>query len=298
MIQWIAVDWGTSHCRAYAMNEHGEVIDERHSDNGMSVIQKGEFETTLKNLIEPWLKPEGKLCVVASGMVGARQGWQEVNYIKTPCELSKLPSQAVTIVNDSLFDVHIVAGVSQVAPADVMRGEETQIAGLLNRNSITDGVICLPGTHSKWATIKDNSLLSFQTFMTGEWYSILAKHSLLHFDFNPENWNTKGFLTAVNDGYEQPEKLSALTFNIRARNLLQSESTSVAARLSGLLIGAELKATQDLWKSQLVELIGSDQLLEHYASALTHLGGQSRRHEARDCTLSGLSAVYQRIKTR
>ena len=49
-----------------------------------------------------------------------------------------------------------------------MRGEETQIAGFLALNPGWDGVICLPGTHSKWAHVSAGEVVSFQTFLTGE----------------------------------------------------------------------------------------------------------------------------------
>ena len=60
-----------------------------------------------------------------------------------------------------------------------MRGEETQIAGALSLMPGFDGVLCLPGTHSKWAQICAGEVVSFQTFMTGEMFALLSEQSVL-----------------------------------------------------------------------------------------------------------------------
>ena len=61
-----------------------------------------------------------------------------------------------------------------------MRGEETQILGLLDELA-GDGphALCLPGTHSKWATVEHGRITTFHTAMTGELYAVLTQHSLL-----------------------------------------------------------------------------------------------------------------------
>ena len=58
-----------------------------------------------------------------------------------------------------------------------MRGEETQIAGFLALNPKFDGVICLPGTHTKWVHISAGEIVSFRTFMTGEMFALLSQQS-------------------------------------------------------------------------------------------------------------------------
>ena len=60
-----------------------------------------------------------------------------------------------------------------------MRGEETQIAGVLCQQKAFSGVLCLPGTHSKLALSEKGQVLSFRTFMTGEIFSLLSKQSVL-----------------------------------------------------------------------------------------------------------------------
>src|SRR3546814_4789014 len=60
-----------------------------------------------------------------------------------------------------------------------MRGEETQVLGALAALPATGGLVCLPGTHSKWVRVEDGALQGFATYMTGEVFDLLQGHSIL-----------------------------------------------------------------------------------------------------------------------
>jgi 2-dehydro-3-deoxygalactonokinase len=81
---WIAVDWGTSNLRAWAMDAAGRARAEAASDAGMGGLAPSGFEPALLALIGPWLAPGRVTDVVACGMVGARQGWTEAPYAAVP----------------------------------------------------------------------------------------------------------------------------------------------------------------------------------------------------------------------
>ncbi|MEO8531980.1 MAG: 2-dehydro-3-deoxygalactonokinase, partial [Deltaproteobacteria bacterium] len=147
---WIAVDWGTSSLRCWAMSADGQILAEASSDQGMGVLKPDAFEGALLALVGDWL--DRAVPVIACGMVGARQGWVEAAYRTVPATPIGLPMTRPK-VNDLRLSVYIVPGLSQAKPADVMRGEETQIAGFLALNKDFDGVIALPGTHTKWARV-------------------------------------------------------------------------------------------------------------------------------------------------
>lgn len=152
-IDWIGVDWGTSHVRAWAISEKGDVLARTSSKDGMGRLSPDEFEPALVALIGAWLSPECAKSVIACGIVGARQGWVEAPYNCVPCV--PLPVQNLMGIDSENpgLDVYIVPGLKQVELADVMRVEETQIGGVLSQMTLSDGVICLPGTHSKWAKL-------------------------------------------------------------------------------------------------------------------------------------------------
>lgn len=289
-VDWIAVDWGTTHLRATAMGADGPLA-EASSKDGMGSLKPDQFEAALLALIGSWLTAP-VTPVVACGMVGARQGWAEAKYRAVPCvpvdaaALTHVPTQ------DARITVHIAPGLMQATPADVMRGEETQIAGALALNPGYDGVICLPGTHSKWAHISAGEVVSFQTFLTGELFSLLSKQSVLHHGIAADGFDEAAFDIALSDALSRPEKLGARLFSLRAEGLIANLSPVAArSRLSGLLIGMELAAAKPYWLGQPVTLVGTPELCQHYARALAQQGVTATVLPAAECTLAGLSKL-------
>ena len=207
---WIAVDWGTSNLRAWAMSDGGDVLATARSEDGMGSLAVDQFESALLNTIEPWLG-DSTINVVASGMVGAMQGWMNAPYSSTPCTPLS-PDFARPPVNRSHLQVHIVPGISQGTPADVMRGEETQIAGFLAGQPDFDGVICLPGTHTKWVHISAGEIVSFQTFMSGELFSVIAQNTVLRHSIAANGWDDVAFMSALDDAFSHPQRLASRMF--------------------------------------------------------------------------------------
>ncbi len=295
---WIAVDWGTSNLRAFAMSADGRVLAEASSDDGMGKLTRDGFEPALLRLIGPWL--EGRPPVIACGMVGSRQGWCEAPYRAVPCTPLDPAALVMAPTTDPRLRVSIAPGLKQIQPADVMRGEETQIAGALHLMPGYDGVLCLPGTHSKWVHISASEVVSFQTFMTGEMFALMSESSVLRHGMQGGGWDDAAFDAAVADALSRPERLGARLFSLRAEGLIAGLSAAAArARLSGLLIGTELAAARPYWLGQRVTLIGAETLSAAYARALAAQGVAAQRLPATDCTLAGLaSLIRQTERTR
>lgn len=287
---WIAADWGTSNLRVWAMGPKG-VLDTAQSAEGMGSLAPAAFEPALLRLIGPWLA-EGPVPVVACGMVGARQGWAEAPYRAVPCPpVAPGAGIAAPTVTPGL-SVRIIPGLSQARPADVMRGEETQIAGVLALHPGLDGVVCLPGTHAKWAHVSAGEVVSFQTFMTGEIFALLAAQSVLRHSVAAEAFDEAAFDAGAAEGLARPERLLARLFAIRAEGLLAGLPAAAArARLSGLLIGAELAAARAYWLGQRVMLVGHPALTGLYGRALAAQAVPAETLDATACTLAGLAAA-------
>lgn len=293
---WIAVDWGTSNLRAWAMGEDG-VLATASSDQGMGTLTRDGFEPALLALIGDWLVPGKQTPVVACGMVGARQGWAEAPYRAVPCPPVAVTGLCAVPTRDPRLNVQIVPGLSQAKPADVMRGEETQIAGVLALDPRFDGVICLPGTHSKWAHVSAGEVVSFQTFMTGEMFALLSAQSVLRHGIAAEGDDPDAFDAAVAEAMARPERLAARLFSLRAEGLVNGLSAVTArARLSGLLIGAELAGAKPYWLGQRVRLIGTAGLVASYARALAAQGVTADLLPAAECTLAGLAVASGKAK--
>src|SRR5262249_39761769 len=139
---------------------------------------------TVRGLIGEWLGTYGPLPLVLCGMAGSRNGWKEAAYIPCPAGSDALRASLLRF-HDGELAVSIVPGGSctnRLGAPDVMRGEETQIAGALAlRPDLAEGrhLLCLPGTHTKWAYVENGRLSDFLTAMTGELFALLRDHSML-----------------------------------------------------------------------------------------------------------------------
>ena len=292
--EWIAVDWGTTHLRAWVFGPDRTQIDSLVSADGMGRLSPDQFEPALLALIDPYLPEDRRTPVIACGMVGARQGWAEAPYADAPCPPPGVRDAVLAPVMDPRLRVHILPGVSQSAPADVMRGEETQIAGILVGEPEFDGVICLPGTHTKWVRVGAGEIAGFRTFMTGELYALLSEHSVLKHGMAGDGWDQDAFLEAVHDVMARPQSLAADLFSLRAAALLHDLPPAAArARLSGLLVGLELVGARDCWSGQRVVLAGSEPLSRLHEVALVAQGIQTERARGDAMTLAGLTAAWR-----
>jgi len=287
---WIAFDWGTSCLRAWLMSASNEVLKSAESDQGMSKLKRDEFESALQSLVQPWLSGGAQMTAVGCGMVGARQGWVEAPYVETPC--APLGTLTPAPVRGNVLKVLIAPGVMQRSPADVMRGEETQVAGLLAQRPDFEGVVCLPGTHSKWVRVSGGKILSFQTFLTGELFTLLAEQSVLRFSVSREGWDDGAFLEAVGVGYREPASIFSRVFSLRAETLLEGLDGSLArAKLSGYLLGVELAASEGYWQGNNVALLGSEKISVAYATGLGAQGCDVEVLDGEALTLAGLHAA-------
>ncbi len=285
---WIAVDWGTSNLRVWAMRSDGAVLDTAVTDQGMSTLAPDQFETALATTTAQWDCAKG-ISVTACGMVGSKQGWVEAPYAFVPC---KPQANMVQAANAKEFDVQIIGGVAQKSPSDVMRGEETQIAGFLALNPDFDGIVCLPGTHTKWVHISAGEIVSFQTFLTGELFALLSETSVLRHSVD-DGWDEDVFLETITDTISRPESLAARLFSIRATGLLANVPRGTArSQLSALLIGAELAAAKPYWLGQNVAVIGAKAVANCYRLALQAQGVPVIETDADRMTLQGLITAH------
>ncbi|MCY6382236.1 2-dehydro-3-deoxygalactonokinase [Hoeflea prorocentri] len=293
-----AADWGTSSFRIWLISEDGRAVAERRSDEGMTHAAKAGFAHVLEAHLGALDAPKN-LPVVICGMAGSRQGWQEARYLTVPAALSEIVERAVAVEGLDR-DVRILPGFAQRDPShpDVMRGEETQLLGSFTGRRLS-GLACMPGTHSKWVSVEDRCVTGFSTFMTGELFSLITRHSILrHAVGQAENCraDSKDFLSGVAEAHADPATISQLLFTIRAGQLLYGrEATSSFERLSGLLIGSEIAAGLSQFSAgRPIHLIASGKLFALYRSAFQALGHEIVAIDADEAVLTGLLAGARR----
>ncbi|HVY50954.1 MAG TPA: 2-dehydro-3-deoxygalactonokinase [Devosia sp.] len=290
---WVAVDWGTSNVRAWGIAGNGEQTFFVHSDKGMGRLSPAEFPSVLDELIGR--RVTGPADVIICGMAGARQGWMEAPYVDTPADLRELLSRSVRPEGaNPRLTPRILPGVAQrtAGHEDVMRGEETQLLGLLALRPGFEGTAILPGTHSKWVEIAGGRIVRFSSAMTGELYEVLSQHSVLRHSVSGAVSNEAadaGAHEGLEAGLGHPGLLSALIFRTRAAALLSSRGPDwCAGYLSGLLIGAEVGGHSDWLTGGPVPLIGSARFEKLYGAALGRIGVATFAIDAAEATIAGL----------
>jgi 2-dehydro-3-deoxygalactonokinase len=299
--EWVAVDWGTTNLRAWGIGSSGEVVFARTSDQGMSRLKPDAYVTVLAGLLVDHFAPTGpRIDTLICGMAGARQGWMEAPYLDAPADLAELSARSVSPATpDARWSAHILPGVCQrlAGAEDVMRGEETQLLGLGTLWPGFNGVVCMPGTHSKWVQLAGRRVQRFATAMTGELFEVLRTHSVLrHSLAGPLHGPHRdaGFEEGLTAGITSPQRLSATLFKVRATSLLSGRTSDwCAGFLSGLLIGSEIGAQREWIGAGEVAIVGDAGLAALYAKGLSMIGSQVRIVDGIDATLAGLKTARQ-----
>jgi 2-dehydro-3-deoxygalactonokinase len=289
-----AVDWGTTRFRAWLLDVAGEIVAERRSDEGLLAVPRERFAAVLEEHLAA-MGAAASLPVMMCGMAGSRQGWIEAPYVATSARFDDILGGAIAVPG-ARRDVRIVPGVAQRERQrpDVMRGEETQLAGIASLHG-AELLVCMPGTHCKWVRIVDGAVARFQTWLTGELFSVLSAHSILRHALGatPSKVSPDDpvFGEWLDDGLAHPGDAVSHLFRIRASTLLlDMPPDGAAAALSGLLIGNEVGSarTQFADAGSDIVLVASGPLGDLYAEALARAGYTVTKVDAEQAVRKGL----------
>lgn len=289
----VGVDWGTSSLRAARIGPEGAVLEERSSTRGILTVPAGGFEGVLHETCGDWLAGPGTLCLV-SGMAGSRQGWREAPYCACPAGPAEVAARLEWVAPGRIA---LVPGLSSEADGvpDVMRGEEVQVFGAMALLRQREGTFVLPGTHSKWVQVRDGCIASFATFMSGEFYALLRRHSILARTLPADEppLDEAAFARGVRHAHEAGSLLHA-AFSARTLALFdRMAGEPLASYLSGLVIGEEMRACAGTAAE--VVLVGSPALCARYRLALQASGRQARSLGS-EATWRGLWGIAQTLE--
>ncbi|CAH0135800.1 2-dehydro-3-deoxygalactonokinase [Roseomonas sp. CECT 9278] len=290
----IGIDWGTTGLRAYRLAPDGTVLARRETPRGILGIEPGGFPDALRASAGDWID-KGDTRVLVSGMAGSRQGWVEAPYLPCPADLDGLAEATVAVPFDGA-EVRIVPGLcclDRHGVPEVMRGEETQMLGALA--GAEAATVCLPGSHSKWATMAGGAVTGFATHLTGEAYAALSGHTILARMMDPgAPADPAAFARGVARA-KQPGGLLHHLFGLRAASLFDEITEAEAASfLSGLLVGHEVAAALEGGVAPPVILVGAPALTARYAAALDAFG-VPHRSAAPDAAARGLHLIATRL---
>jgi 2-dehydro-3-deoxygalactonokinase len=284
---YIAVDWGTTNRRVYAVGRAGVIEDMRDEAKGILAIPPDGFAAEVEEIRSRYA---GRPALLA-GMIGSNRGWREAPYVSCPAGADALAA-AICWVEPGA--VGIVPGVCQRTPdADVMRGEEVQVVGALAAGCVPpDALICHPGTHAKWIRVAGGRIAAFQTIMTGEIFSLLRDHSILAPQLAEPVADDDSFRAGLAVGLGGAEALSAL-FGVRARHLLGAGEANGASYASGLLIGADVRTGLARHGGGPIALVGRSDLRTLYGAALAAAGHEPIEVDGADAFLAGIHRLTE-----
>ena len=274
----VAIDWGTTSLRGVRLAADGRVLERRAFERGVLSVPAGGFAAVFGECFGDWVHAHGAP-VQISGMAGSRQGWVEVPYVACAAGLDEVAAALHRVDTPLAARIGIVPGLScrHDGSPDVMRGEETQVFGAARLRGASEALCVLPGTHSKWVRWSRGRIEGFRTYMTGEVFDLLRRHSILARTM-PDGpatdppFDGEAFDAAVRCAQDGPGLLSR-AFGLRAMALFDEIAPGARESwLSGLVIGEELRGEgltgpgaapgAELW------VIGSDLLTARYVRAL------------------------------
>lgn len=286
---YIAIDWGTTNRRSYLIAADGAVIETFRDDRGVLSLRPDEYEGEMVVLRERL----GRHPVLAAGMVGSTRGWCDVPYVDAPATLQSVAAATARVSPD----VFVVPGVALRTPAraDVMRGEEVQVLGAIAAGiAPASALFCQPGTHNKWIVADSGRIVDFSTAMTGELFALVKAHGILAGMLDGDVVNDAAFREGLARGAGARDLAVAL-FEVRAGVLLGTRApTDAAAYASGILIGADVGARQDV-SGRDVHLLGSGPLSPLYAAAIEAQGGKAIVFDSHIAFVAGIHAVWEHL---
>lgn len=285
---FIAVDWGTTNRRAWRMNVQGEVEDVLDESAGIMAVPAGGFAAEVAGLRARL----GDLPMLLAGMIGSNRGWSEVPYVPCPADQQSIKA-AIAWIDER---TGIVPGVCQNSAShpDVMRGEEVQILGGLACGILPQtSLVCLPGTHAKWACVRAGRIESFHTWMTGEVFALLSRHSILAPQLTGTAQAGRDFAAGVAASADG-DPLAGL-FRLRAAAVLNAGVHDGPSYVSGLLIGSEVRAGLTLMNGNNPIVIGQPDLCALYIAALTQIEIEAISFDGAAAFRAGITSLIREL---
>ncbi len=282
---FVAVDWGTTNRRAWTVDAAG--VAGAPLVDGDGILSVSDFPAAVAELRDG----AGGRPLLMAGMIGSNRGWREVPYVAAPAGLAEVAA-AVSWIEPGVGIVPGVSFIDGALRADIMRGEEVALLGACAVDATTsDGLVCHPGTHTKWVEMEAGRIARFRTVMTGDVFAALAGKSILSDLLAHPAPVDDAFLAGVDHGLANAD-LTAELFAARARVILgKAEAIHAASYVSGLLIGSDVKIGLGRLRADVVPVLGSPVLTARFAVALARAGRDAVERDGDTAFLAGMNAI-------
>lgn len=209
------LDCGTTNTKCYIVDEKGGLIAEGYSEFGVKDnTQSGDredYKRALQKVVAEALSGAGRReselkKVVAFGMISSDLGLVVVPHLTVPAGLKEIREGVYRVRDESIFGetvaFYLIRGIKNrlasersldnIYHCDFMRGEETQVMGILERYRPKEAVnVIMFGSHVKIIHVSaEGKIVQSMTTMSGQIYDCLAKYTVVGKSIEPRGDET------------------------------------------------------------------------------------------------------------
>jgi len=211
------IDCGTTNTRVYILNDQYQIISQGTRRVGVrNTSMTGSKDTLINGLNEALLEAiayaDLKISdieyAIASGMITSEIGLLEIPHLIAPIGLDDLANNVKVVKGNEVLPIDIpiifVRGIKNdygadatlrdIRKVDFMRGEETQVMGILKDFEITEPVnIIVLSSHTKIIHVnKEGKVVASLTTISGQLYEAIIKETMIGKSLIEDNSENSG----------------------------------------------------------------------------------------------------------
>jgi len=198
-VHFATIDCGTTNSRVYVLDERLRVVAKGSKKVGVRdtaitgskhVLREGLAEVFEGAVRDAGLQVRDLACAVTSGMITSEIGLLEIPHLTAPAGLGELAAGVMPVRDPTVFPVDVqllfVRGIRNAYPpettvrdirrVDFMRGEETQVMGLLALSGLPDPPLTavVLSSHTKYIPVTtDRKIAGSATTLSGQLFEAI-----------------------------------------------------------------------------------------------------------------------------
>ncbi|MBE6690887.1 MAG: hypothetical protein E7590_06345 [Ruminococcaceae bacterium] len=253
MAAFLTIDGGTTNTRISLLKGE-KVVDAVKLSGGAGAARKDQNaqKNAIRNRISELLtrnslKESDVERILASGMITSEFGLYTLPHAIAPIGLAGLHDAMKEVILPEVSGIPFVfmRGVKcmgDFAITDMMRGEETELMGLMDE-AYGACVYVLPGSHSKVIkTDAEGRIESFSTLLSGEMFYALSQHTILGdaVDMSVEGFDAEYLLTGYR--YALENGINKAVFKTRVqKNMFGATPLQCSSYFRGVILCDEIR---------------------------------------------------------
>ncbi|MAN45020.1 MAG: 2-dehydro-3-deoxygalactonokinase [Alphaproteobacteria bacterium] len=262
---------------AWSYGDDGEIIA-THSEESGSADSAADSASRASYFLHEWLGEAAVCPVIVAGAGDSVRPEEVADFLPIPCRTHAISAGLI-----SRRGLHLVPGLKQAAPPDFLMGPETSLFGIEE----TDGLVCMPGTHTHHIVVEHGLISGIMTEMTVSLMQAVLKEQ---HHTEAQIFSEAVFREWTEKSLDTDDAVSPFAVHAACRiGKLKPELYQCA--LAGLMIGADIAAHYEPGDD--VILIADGDLLDQYGLALEILGVDIIEYSTEETRRDGLLEIAE-----